>query len=124
MSTPQATSGRAIQPAANSAPLSVGLSAAARLRGTAVKLAAALRSAGVTTAITKAVRVGTSICDKALRTNSSASATGRLGASAARTSQILAGMCVNTIVLSSPMRRATRGAASCEVALSKPAQKK
>ena len=43
---------RESQPAANSAPPSVGLSAAARLRGTAVKLAAAGRSGGVTTAIT------------------------------------------------------------------------
>ena len=45
-------SGSAIQPAAKSAPLNVGLSATARLLGKAVKLAAALRSAGVTTAIT------------------------------------------------------------------------
>ena len=50
--SPHATRGSEIHPAANSAPLSVGLMAAARLRGTAVKLAAALRSAGVTTAIT------------------------------------------------------------------------
>ena len=41
-----------VHPAANSARLSVGLSAPTRLRGTAVKLAAAVRSAGVTTAIT------------------------------------------------------------------------
>ena len=45
-------SGSAIQPAAKSAPLNVGLSATARLLGKAVKLAAALSSAGVTTAIT------------------------------------------------------------------------
>ncbi len=41
MSAPQAISGSAIQTAAKSAPLSEGPSAAARLRGTAVKLAAA-----------------------------------------------------------------------------------
>ena len=57
-STPQATSGAANQPAANKAPPSVGLSAAARLRGTAVKLAAAALSPGVTTAMTKAARAG------------------------------------------------------------------
>jgi hypothetical protein len=39
-------------PAANIAPVSEGLRAEARLRGTAVKLAAAGRSAGVTTDIT------------------------------------------------------------------------
>lgn len=49
---PQAMSGAEIHPAANNIPLSVGLIAAARLRGTAVKLAAALRSSGVTIAIT------------------------------------------------------------------------
>ena len=117
-------SGSAIQPAAKSAPLSVGLSAAARLLGTAVKLAAALRSAGVTTAITYAVRVGTSICDKALRTSSKASAIGRLGANAASTRHTLAGRWVKTMVLSKPMRRATIGAARREPALSNPAQKK
>ena len=52
LSKPQPMSGSEIHPAAKSAPLSVGLRAAARLLGTAVKLAAALRSAGVTTAIT------------------------------------------------------------------------
>ena len=89
-----------------------------------MKLAAAGRSAGVTTAITYAVRVGTSICESALRMKSSASATGRLGAHAASTRQTFAGMWVKTIVLSRPMRRATTGAASCEAALSNPAQKK
>ena len=101
-----------------------GLAAAARLLGTVVKLAAAARSAGVTTAMTKAERVGTSICDRALRRNSSASATGRLSAKAARIRQTLDGMCVNTIVLIRPMRRATQGAASWEPADSSPAQKK
>lgn len=52
LSSPHAMSGSEIQPAAKSAPLIVGLMAAAKLRGTAVKLAAAARSAGVTTAIT------------------------------------------------------------------------
>ena len=50
--TPQITNGQASKPAAKSAPAMAGLAAAARLRGTDVKLAAAGRSAGVTTAIT------------------------------------------------------------------------
>jgi hypothetical protein len=114
----------AMKPAANKAPPSVGLSAAARLRGTAVKLAAAGRSAGVTTAITKAERVGTSICDSALRRNSSANASGSVGENAAPIRHRLAGMCVNTMVLSRPMRSATLGASHCEAVVSKPAQKK
>ena len=56
------------------APLSVGLIAEARLRGTAVKLAAAARSTGVTTVMTKALRVGTSICESSARTNSNPTA--------------------------------------------------
>ena len=68
--------------------------------------------------------MGTSICDNALRMNSKPSATGKLGASAASTRQTLAGMCVNTIVFSSPMRLATQGAANCDAALSNPDQKK
>jgi hypothetical protein len=51
-STPQATRGVAMAPAANKAPVIDGPIAAARLRGTAVKLAAAGRSADVTTDIT------------------------------------------------------------------------
>ena len=50
-----------------SAPANIGLSAEAKLRGTAVTLAAAGRSSGATTDITKEVRVGTSICESALR---------------------------------------------------------
>ena len=48
-------------------PAAIGGSAAARLRGTLVTLAAAGRSSGVTTAITYEVRAGTSICDSAAR---------------------------------------------------------
>jgi hypothetical protein len=57
------------EPVSN-APASIGLRADARLRGTAVTLAAAARSSGGAIDITKDVRVGTSICDNALRTNS------------------------------------------------------
>ena len=51
-SAPQISSGQARNEAANRAPASAGLAAAARLRGTEVKLAAAARSASVTTAMT------------------------------------------------------------------------
>ena len=54
-------------------PASAGLIADARLRGTAVTLAAAVRSPGATTAITYEVRVGTSICDSAERTSNNPS---------------------------------------------------
>ena len=123
-STPHRSSGAAIAPAANIAPVSVGPMAEARLRGTAVKLAAAGRSAGVTTDMTKAERAGTSICDKALRASNSASASSRVGANAAPMRHRFAGMWVNTMVLMRPMRRATAGAASCEAAVKRPVQKK
>ena len=50
--TPQSTSGSPVNGVANNAPEIAGLMDEARLRGTAVMLAAAVRSAGVTTAIT------------------------------------------------------------------------
>jgi len=104
-------------PAANMAPVNEGLSAEARLRGTAVKLAAAGRSSGVTTVITKALRAGTSICESALRASRRPSASSSVGASAAPIRHRFAGICVNTIVLTRPMRRAIRGAASCDAAV-------
>ena len=52
LSTPQITSGHAKYPAASKAPARAGLAAAASPRGTEVTLAAAARSAGVTTAMT------------------------------------------------------------------------
>src|SRR5262245_33514609 len=103
-SAPQITSGQASKPAANNAPASVGLAAAATLRGTDVTLAAAGRSGGVTTAITYEERVGTSICDRADLMRRSASAISTLGVTAARTKHTLEGMCVNTIVLMRPTR--------------------
>src|SRR3954469_19740820 len=101
---PAATNGQpkveipSIHPARN------GLAAEARLRGTDVMLAAAGRSSGETIAITYELRVGTSICERALRTNNSASAHSRLGTNGTSTRQRLAGMCVNTIVLTRPNR--------------------
>ena len=52
LSAPQIRRGQARNEAANRAPASAGLAAAARLRGTDVKLAAAARSVSVTTAMT------------------------------------------------------------------------
>src|SRR5579859_91717 len=101
-----------------------GLIADARLRGTAVKLAAAGRSAGVTTLITNAPRAGTSICESRLRARRSASVTFRLEASAAPIRHRLDGMCVKTMVLTMPMRLASGPAASCEHADRSPVQKK
>jgi hypothetical protein len=67
-------------------------------------LAAAARSPGVTTDITYEVRVGTSICESALRVSRRASAIQRLGAKGTRSRHMFAGRCVNTIVLTRPMR--------------------
>src|SRR5215471_4328036 len=80
--------------------------AQAKVFGTAVMLAAAGRSGGVTTAITYEVLVGTSICDSALRASSSAMAVARLGAKGIRINRTFDGRCVNTIVLISPIRAA------------------
>src|SRR5437868_10671492 len=88
-----------------------GLTADARLRGTDVTLAAAARSAGATTAITYELRVGTSICDSALRASNSATAHERLDANGTSSSRTLDGKCVNTIVLTRPNRFAMRVAA-------------
>src|SRR5918999_1364086 len=122
--TPQMTSGQLSSPNEKRAPVSAGLSAAARLRGTAVMLAAAARSGGVTTAITYEERGGTSICDSAARANRHASAISSDGATAATIRNTLAGMCVNTIVLTSPIRRAIQAATGNENADSSPDQKK
>src|ERR1700686_2127541 len=99
---PQITKGKPVKDVVSSAPAKAGLSDDARLRGTAVMLAAAGRSGGVTTAITYDVRVGTSICESAERTSSSPSTTRRFVEKAARIRQRLEGMCVKTIVLTRP----------------------
>ncbi|KGS78034.1 putative lipoprotein [Burkholderia pseudomallei MSHR5596] len=123
-SAPHATNGAPSQPSPSRPPARAGAIAAARLRGTDVKPAAAGRSAGVTTAMTKAVRVGTSICESALRNSNSANVNGSEGAKAAPIRQTLDGICVNTIVFSRPILRDSGVAASWEPAESKPAQKK
>src|SRR3979490_2646271 len=118
------TSGNAANDVDNSAPANVGLIADARLRGTAVTLAAAVRSAGVTTAMTQDVRVGTSICDSADRTRSRPSTIVRFGEKAARMRQMLDGMWVKTIVLTSPKRFPSRAATGYEKAVRTLDQKK
>src|SRR5262249_62418898 len=86
-------------PAVNKAPVIEGPTAAARARGTAVKLAAAGRSAGVTTDITKALRAGTSICESALLRSRGPSAAGRDGARGGPIRQRVGGVWGKTIVL-------------------------
>src|SRR5438128_12423843 len=103
-----------------SQPASTGLIAEARLRGTAVMLAAAARSTGTTTAITYELRVGTSICDRALRASRSAITDARLDAKGTSNRRMLDGKCVNTIVLTSPIRLAIRVAARYENAENTP----
>ncbi len=87
-------------------------------------LAAAARSGGVTTAMTYEVRVGTSICDRKARTNSSTTATPSPGANGRAARHPLAGRWVNTMVLTRPMRRASSAAVGYDMACSSPLQKK
>src|SRR6266853_1177000 len=99
---PQTTRGNPVKDVVSRAPAKAGLIEEASVRGTAVTLAAAARSAGVTTAITYDVRVGTSIWDSAERTSSRPSTTRRFVEKAARIRQRLDGMCVKTIVFTRP----------------------
>src|SRR5260370_29648369 len=95
---PQTTRGNPVKDVASRAPAKAGLSDDARLRGTAVTLAAAGLSGGVTTAITYEVRVGTSICESAERTSNRPSTTKRVVANAARVRQRLGRVGVKTKV--------------------------
>jgi hypothetical protein len=116
LTAPAATSG---QPKADSPsihPASDGPAAEARLRGTVVMLAAAGRSSGSTIAITYELRVGTSICDRKLRTRKSATTTAKLSTKGIAARHRFAGMCVNTIVFTSPIRSAMRTAMRNETA--------
>src|SRR5882757_4904145 len=107
---PQTTRGNPVKDVVSRAPAKAGLRDDARLRGTAVTLAAAARSGGVTTAITYEVRVGTSIWESAERTSNRPSTTRRFVENAARIRQRLEGMCVKTIVFTRPKRFASRAA--------------
>src|SRR6185503_573506 len=124
LSPPQISSGQICRPAVNSMPAMAGLAAAARLRGTAVALAAAGRSASLTTAIAYEERAGTSICPSMARTIRSATVSPSVGANAARIRHTLAGMCVNTIVFTSPIREPSQAATGNENAANTPIQKK
>src|SRR5260370_12552734 len=107
---PQRTRGSPENDVVSSAPANAGLSDDARLRGTAVTLATAGRSGGVTTAITYEVRVGTSICESAERTSNKPSTTKRFVENAARIRQRLEGMCVTTMLFTQPKHFASRAA--------------
>ena len=87
-------------------------------------LAAAARSDGDTTAMTYELRVGTSICDNALRISSSAITQVKSGISGINTRITLEGRCVKTMVLISPKRLAMRTASRYENAVKTPVQKK
>ena len=91
-SAPQVTRGAARKPAANIPAPITGPAVDAKLRGTAVKLAAAARSGVVTTDITKALRAGASIDERSERTIRSPNASLTEGANAAAIRQRLAGM--------------------------------
>src|SRR5271169_1302360 len=104
--TPPMSSGQPKLERVSKYPEIIAPAAQAKVFGTAVMLAAAGRSGGVTTAITYEVLVGTSICDRALRASSSAIAVARLGAKGIRINKMFDGRWVNTIVLMSPMRPA------------------
>src|SRR6516162_6797860 len=114
---PLITNGSPEKPVPSKAPLSAGPTDKARLRGAAVIPAATGRSAGVTTAITYEVRVGTSICESAARMSRNASTTGRLGTNAAIIRHRFDGICVNTMVFTRPTRFAIRAATRYENAL-------
>ena len=78
--------------------------------------AAAVRSGGVTTVMTSAWRVGTSICDSVVRASSSTAATANVGANATAASSMLLGRWVPTMVAIRPNRRASSGASATEIA--------
>src|ERR1700694_433261 len=87
-------------------------------------LAGAARSEGDATSMTYELRVGTSICDTALRTSSSTITQPKSGISGMSTSSTLEGRCVNTMVLINPNRLAMRTASRYENAVNTPVQKK
>ena len=86
--------------------------------------AAAERSSGLTIAIVYDWRVGTSICEMLKRSSRTTIAQGRFGMSGTSMSRMFDGICVNTIVLISPMRAAMRAASNAEIPASRLAPKK
>src|SRR6266536_2606346 len=116
---PASRNGQA-RPSGWSSPASAGPTGRVTYRAVLVTAAAAVRSAGGTSAITYAWRVGTSICDSTVRASSNPTAAGRVGASGTAASSRLDGRWVNTIVRSSPTLAASSGAARNEAACSSP----
>ena len=96
-------------------PLKAGDSDEPTERAMLVIPAAAERSSGLTTAIGKDWRVGTSIWEMEYRSIITAIARLRFGMSGIRQSNILEGICVNTIVLMRPILDARRTASKAEM---------
>src|SRR6185503_1277606 len=91
-------------------PAKAGATAQAPTRTRWVTPDATVRSDGCTTAITYDWRVGTSISTSPSRSRNRRAAIGKLGAYATVISRRLEGIWVKTIVLTSPMRRASHAA--------------
>ena len=100
-------------------PVSTGAIEAAAGRTAAVTPAARARSCGGTSESVYAWRVGTSICESADRSRSTAAASGNVGMNGSTHSSTLDGRWVNTIVLSSPIRAATCAASRYDAAASR-----
>src|SRR5829696_7658102 len=98
------------------APASTGPSGRTAYRAALVTAAAPVRSPGVTTVMTSACLVGTSIWDRVVRASSSTAATAKFGANAMAASSTLLGRWVPTIVATSPNRRASNGASDTDTA--------
>jgi len=105
-------------------PANAGATAHAPSRTRCVIPDASVRSSGLTTAMTYDWRVGTSISTSPSRRRNSPAATGKLGAKGTVARRRLDGMCVKTIVFTSPIRLASQAAAMCESAFMARAPKK
>jgi len=88
-------------------------------RATLVTALAKLLSLGATKAATYDCRVGTSISTKASRAKNNKIANFADGANGTAISSKLEGKCVNTMVLTSPIRRASHAAPRCERAFNR-----
>jgi hypothetical protein len=123
LSAPASTKGSPNAASWNATPVRTGAIDAAAGRTAAVTPAARARSAAGTSANVYAWRVGTSICESAKRASNTAAASGKVGMNGTSSNSTLDGRCVNTIVLSKPMRAATRSASKNEIAASRFAAK-
>ena len=89
-----------------------GLADTATLRATVVKLAAAVRCSGVTTAAVNACRAGTSILESEWRTDSRTAVTPKLGETGTARRSRLETKCGTSIVCRRPRRLAIAGASA------------